>query len=106
MFQGSLKVVSRKFQWCFEEVSRAFQRSYMDVSRVFHDFQGCFHSVLRKFQEKFQGVLKSFMALIAASRAEGGLVFYKTFHVDLIWGVGKCLEAPTMSIFGLIMAKI
>jgi len=44
VFQESLKVVSRKFngcfegvlrvfnQWCFEEVLRAFQRSYMDVS--------------------------------------------------------------------------
>ena len=53
----------------------------MDVSRVFHEFQGCFmifKSVSRLFQGSFQGVSKEVsccMALIAASRAEGGLVF-------------------------------
>ena len=49
----------------------------MDVARVFCDFQGYFQSVLRKFQESFQGVSKKVsccMALIAASRADGGLV--------------------------------
>ena len=68
--------VSRKNEGRFEGVSRVFHEIFKEeeVSWVFHDFQGCFQSVLRKSQEKFQGVLKSFMALIAASRAEGGLV--------------------------------
>ena len=46
---------------------------------VFYDFLGCFESVSWKFQENFQGVSKKIsycMALIAASRAEGGLVLF------------------------------
>ena len=57
----------------------------MDVLRVFHDFQGffmIFKGVFRVFQGCFKRTFKVFqkrvsccMALIAASRAEGGLVF-------------------------------
>ena len=58
----------------------------MDVSNVFHDFhgvsgfsrvfQGCFKKTFKVFQKSFMC-----MALIAASRAEGGLVFMKmTLH--------------------------
>ena len=53
-----------------------FQGCLMKVSweRKFH---GCFKSFSKKFQENVQGVSKKVsccMALIAASRAEGGLV--------------------------------
>ena len=54
-----------------------FQGCLMKVSweRKFH---GCFKSFSKKFQENVQGVLKKVpccMAPIAASRAEGGLVY-------------------------------
>ena len=54
-----------------------FQGCLMKVlwERKFH---GCFKSFSKKFQENVQGVSKKVsccMALIAASRAEGGLVF-------------------------------
>ena len=42
MFKGSLKVVSRKFQECFEGLIRVFP--------------GRFNSVLRKFQRRFKEV--------------------------------------------------
>ena len=48
--------------------------SFKDVLRVFHDFQGCFQSVSRKLSRCLKKV-SCCMALIAASRAEGGLVF-------------------------------
>ena len=52
-----------------EEISRMFQGCFMikGVSRV---FQGSFKKTFKVFQESFMC-----MALIAASRAEGGLVF-------------------------------
>ena len=47
MFQGSFeglkrsfKVVSRKFQGCFEGVLRVFQGSFNGVEEVFRKFQG------------------------------------------------------------------
>ena len=55
---------------CFKEVSREFHGSFKGVPRV---FQRCFKEVSRKLS----GCFKKFsccMALIAASRAEGGLV--------------------------------
>ena len=63
-----------------------YHESFMeeDVSRVFHDVQGyfmIFKGVSRVFQGSFKKTFKVFqksfmcMALIAASRAEGGLVF-------------------------------
>ena len=65
MLQGNLKGYSRKFKGCFKGVLRVFQghyRSFMSVSRL------------------FQGSLKHIESLcfvvvvVAASRAEGGLV--------------------------------
>ena len=48
----SLKVISRKFQGCFEGVSRVFQESFNGVLRK---FQGCFKEgeVSRLFQGCF-----------------------------------------------------
>ena len=63
----------------------------MDISRVFHDFQGCFQSVSRRFQENFKGVSKKVpccMALIAASRAEGGLV---VIVAHIVVAITSCL---------------
>ena len=60
----SLKVVSRKFQGCFmifKGVPRVFQRCFKEASIK---LSGCF--------KKVSGCL----ALIAASRAEGGLVYF------------------------------
>ena len=45
MFQGSLKVVSRKFQGYFEGVLRVFQVSCNSVEEVLRKFQGCFMKV-------------------------------------------------------------
>ena len=67
-----------------------FQGCLMKVSweRKFH---GCFKSFSKKFQENVQGVSKKVsccMALIAASRAEGGLVFitfYKLMQHNAFW---------------------
>ena len=65
------------------EVSWMFQGCFMVVkgiscySRSSHDYQECYQSVSRKFQENVQGVSKKVsccIALIAASRAEEGLV--------------------------------
>ena len=87
--QGRLKGVLREVLGCFKEVSRVFHESLMEeeVSRM---FQGCFmifKDVSRVFQGSFKKTFKVFqkvsscMALIAASRAEGGLVFMKmTLH--------------------------
>ena len=52
-----------------EEISRMFQGCFMikGVSRV---FQGSFKKTFKVFQKSFMC-----MALIAASRAEGGLVY-------------------------------
>ena len=77
MFQGSFKSVSRKFQECFKEVLRVFQGSVKgvscfreeEVSRMFHDFLRAFTECSRCFKKNL-----CCMALIAASRAEGGLV--------------------------------
>ena len=69
MFQGSFKGVSTKFQGCFKNICRSFK----GVSRVFPE---CFKEVSRKtFKKTFKVFKKKFhVALIAASRAEEGLV--------------------------------
>ena len=69
MFQGCLMKVSweRKFHGCFKGVSRVFQRS--------------FKKTIKLFQKK----VSSRMELIAASRAEGGLV-------SIISQIQKCLN--------------
>ena len=83
MFQGSFKglkrsfkVVSRKFRGCFMKVSRRwkFQGFFMIFKGVPGVFQRCFKKVSRKLSGCFKKV-SCCMALIAASRAEGGLVF-------------------------------
>ena len=47
LFERSLKIVFRKFQWCFKEVSNKFQGSL----RV---FQENFKGISRKIQEYFK----------------------------------------------------
>ena len=69
VFQGSFKGVSRMFQGCFKKVLRVFHENFKGVSRK---FQGCFKEVPRKGVSR---KVSCCMALIAASRAEGGLVF-------------------------------
>ena len=75
MFQGSLKVISRKFQGCFEGVLRVFQGSFNGVEEVSRAFQISYMEDSRTLSRCFKKV-SCCMALIAASRAEGGLVFY------------------------------
>ena len=65
--KGSWK---RKFQGCFKGVSMI-----EGVSRV---FQGSFKKTFKVFQKSFMC-----MALIAASRAEGGLVFIRKCEFGL-----------------------
>ena len=82
VFSGSFKGVSRKFQGCFIKVSKMFHKSFKDeeVSRKFRRCFMIFKGVSRVFQGSFKKTSKCFkkvsccMALIAASRAEGGLV--------------------------------
>ena len=102
--------VSREFQECFKEVSRVFHESFID-EEVLSMFRGrfvIFKGFCRMFQGSFKIAFKVFkkvsccMALIAASRAEGGLVcdthtyththtilaFYIRFYSDLPY---KCV---------------
>ena len=76
---------SRVFPECFKEVSRAFQLSLEGVSRgISRTFKGCFMEVSMLFPKCLKEVSRQFsrcfkvvsccMALIAATRAEGGLV--------------------------------
>ena len=94
--QGCFKGVSwfsRVFPKCFKKVSMVFWGSFKDVLRVFHDFQGhfmilkgvpkCFIEVSRKLLMCFKTVSCS-MALIAASRAEEGLVEWLN-HKNVTW---------------------
>ena len=70
----------------FKVTSRVFYErgSFKDISRIFHNFPVrfmIFKGVSRMFKGRFKKTFKvfkkvsCFMALIAASRAEGGLVF-------------------------------
>ena len=72
-FEGVLRVLQGRFKGLsFKFHGRG---SLKDVSRVFHDFQGSFKSVSRSFKKTFNAFQKSLMLhVIAASRAEGGLV--------------------------------
>ena len=88
--QKRLKGLFRKFQECFKEVSRVFHESFreQEASRVFYNFMG----VSRVFQGSFKKTFKvfkkgsCFMALIAASRAEGGLVLFgRLFQSEIYW---------------------
>ena len=64
-FKNASKVLERKFPKCSKEVSRLFQGKVNNVSKVFQ-------SSLKVFQGSF--VFYFCMALIAATRAKGGLV--------------------------------
>ena len=55
-----------KFKGCFKKVLRMFQGSFQSVSKV---FQGSFMKTFKVFKK-----VSCCMALIAAFRAEGGLV--------------------------------
>ena len=68
VFEVCFRVVSRVFQKCVKGYSRNFQGSFRKVSMKFQNFFRVFHDCF---------VLKvcSCMALIAATRVEGGLVF-------------------------------
>ena len=79
MIQGRFKGIKKKFKGFFKGVSWQFQLRFKEVSRVFKESVKC---VPRKFQIKFQEFSRMFlqfcccMDLIAATRAEGGLVFF------------------------------
>ena len=84
------------FQGCFQDILRVFQgrlwgETFKGVSRYLKEvqrvFQGGFRDVLRKFQGGLKKVSSVFqenftksccMDLIAATRAEGGLVLIDT----------------------------
>ena len=80
MIKESFKGVLMSFQGSFrgfKRVSRKFQTCLLK-------FQECFTSESRVFQENFQGFKKvsCCMELIAATRAEGGLImFFKTIPI-------------------------
>ena len=90
MFQGKFREVSKAIQGCFKEVSSVIQKCFMM-------FQGSIKEVKcvsRKCHKKFQGCLKNLsmkfclqfccsMNLIAATRAEGGLVSL-SITIDLL----------------------
>ena len=59
MLQGCFSGVARKFKGCFKDVSRVFQGSLKCVSRKH----------IKSLSKKF-----CFVVVVAASRAEGGLV--------------------------------
>ena len=66
VFDGLFKGLSNKLQIGFKRVSRIFQGFFLAVSRWIPE---CFKGLSRQFQ----GV-SCFMALVAGTRAEGGLV--------------------------------
>ena len=66
------KKVTRKIEGCFEGVLRVFHESLME-EEVLKVFQECFERVSRKLSRCFKKV-SCCMAIIAAARAEGGLV--------------------------------
>ena len=72
MFQGSLKGVSRKFKG----FSRKFKGCFKGVLRVFQGHYRSFMSVSRLFQGSLKHIesLCFVVVVVAASRAEGGLV--------------------------------
>ena len=89
--QGKMKGVLREFSWCFKEVSRLFLENFTEeeVSRMFQWCFMIFKGVSRVFHGSFKKTFKVFqkilycMALIAASRAEGGLVSTVFPQIDI-----------------------
>ena len=74
MFQGNSKVFSRKFKGCFKGVLRVFQGrygSFMSVSRLVQ--------VSLKHIESLSKNICFVVIVVAASRAEGGLVYMGEF---------------------------
>ena len=102
MFHGSFKGVSRKFKGCFKKISRKFQKNFNgvsikndesfkgDIARVFQRSLGSFRSVLRLFQGNLKHI-KSLskkvcfvVVVVAASLAEGGLVFLISLFLETL----------------------
>ena len=80
VLHGNFKGFSRVFQGLFKESSRAFQESFAGCSKGCQGcsslFLGSVSKVFRgSFKKMFNVFLKSFI-LIAATRAEGGLVHF------------------------------
>ena len=87
MFLDTFKGDSRQLQGYLKEVQRVFRESFKEGSRVFKESVKC---VSRKFQRCFMNVLIKFlrffccMDLIAATRAEGGLVLLNLVCLNYI----------------------
>ena len=93
------KVDSRMFHGCYMEISRVFHKCFRGVSEKFHVFlrvfqcSSIFDSMFTRSYNVFQWCFKEFskkksrcvievlccMALIAATRADGGLVLYPKY---------------------------
>ena len=77
--RGDSEGVSRVFYQSFKDLSKKCQRSFIEVSRKFQENVKVFNRSLKPLWGCFKVVLflKVFccMSLIAATRAEGGLVF-------------------------------
>ena len=69
VFQGNLKGFSRKFKRCFKGVLRVFQGRYESFMSVSILFQGCLMHI-----ESLSKNTCFVVVVVAASRAEGGLV--------------------------------
>ena len=52
LFQGSLKIAAKKFQWCFREISRVYQKCWKGDSRKFYFFL----NVSKKLRGTLKGV--------------------------------------------------
>ena len=78
VFEEWFEVVSRKFQKSFKEVSTGCRGSFKRVSMMCPVSQGCYKKRFLGVSRVCQGCFKDIvccMALIAAIRAEGGLVY-------------------------------
>ena len=78
VFQECFKGVSRKIKGWFKGVSRQFQRGFESFKENLIVFQECFNEVL------FDMTCHVCMDLIAATRAEGGLVFLDSEMSELL----------------------
>ena len=77
-FQKSFKEISKEFQGRFKEVSTGCRGSFKRVSMMCPLSQGCYKKRFLGVSIVCQGCFKDVlccMALIAAIRAEGGLVY-------------------------------
>ena len=80
MIQASFKQFSSKFQVSFTEVSIYFQGYFKEVKEVSRAFQSFFKEVFKDSLKHINSLSSLFscccMSIVAASRAEGGLVFF------------------------------